>query len=157
MLGFETPDPLNRDRTIEFSSGVRQRELGELTRRAMAHLDMRYRMVLALRLYENMSYSEIACIVGCSEENARAWFLTARLALTRELKRVGVARGRIPAAIRAFGRITLTRMTPLSGPAEIMSDGACERSHLTRTVCSTRGLNKTLLSGASPTIRSRLG
>jgi len=114
MLGFETPDPLNRDGTIEFSSGVRQRELGELTRRAMAHLDMRYRIVLALRLYENMSYSDIARILECGEANVRIWFLAARLALTHELKRLGVDRRGFPAAIRAFGRITMTRMTPAS-------------------------------------------
>ena len=66
------------------------KELGELTLAAMAHVGLQDRMVLALRFFEDMPYAEIAGILGCSEIRVRIKFVTARRALARELKRLGV-------------------------------------------------------------------
>jgi RNA polymerase sigma-70 factor (ECF subfamily) len=84
-----------------------RRELAELTRQAMDCVGERYRMVLALRFYEDMPHTEVARVMGCTEFNARALFFRAKHALVRELKRLGIGRTALVAALVAFGKMTL--------------------------------------------------
>jgi hypothetical protein len=91
-----------------------RRELAELTHQAMERITERYRMILSLRFYENMPYSEVAQTIGCTEFNARALFCRAKHALTRELRKRGVARKAMLPALVAFGTATLH---PAAAPA----------------------------------------
>ena len=99
--------PLNNTPDDDGVLAASVKVLGELTRLAMARLAMEYRMTLALRLYENMSYAEIARILGCSELGARMRFFNAKRTLARELKRLGLNRCYFMPALRAFEFITL--------------------------------------------------
>ena len=104
-------------------------ELASLTRQAMAQLDRRYRMTLALRFYEDLPHSEIARVLGCSEVGARAVFFRAKRAMTRELQRLGVGKGALLAALAAFGESTNqndcddTRADVHPGATEVVADG----------------------------------
>lgn len=83
------------------------RELGELTRAAMAEISERYRMVLALRFYEDMSHVQIAEVMGCSEVSVRTTFFRAKRALVHALGKRGVQRSSLLSAVAAFGSATI--------------------------------------------------
>lgn len=88
-------------------AGAMREELVELTRTAMADIGERHRMVLALRIYEDLPHAEIARIVGCTTSMARAMFVRARRALKKQLRRQGVSESAFAAALAAFGQWTL--------------------------------------------------
>ena len=58
-------------------SVLSKKELGHLAREAMTRISVRHRMVLALRLYEDMPHAEVAYVLGCTELSARASFFRA--------------------------------------------------------------------------------
>ncbi|GMU20687.1 MAG: hypothetical protein AMXMBFR13_07830 [Phycisphaerae bacterium] len=92
------------------SDGMAQASRAELAERAleaMSKLRERQRMVLALRFYENMSHRQIAGVLGCTELNARVSFFQAKRALLARLKRMGVDKTALGAALVAFGHVTL--------------------------------------------------
>lgn len=82
-------------------------ELAERTQEAMRGLPERQRMVLSLRIYENMAHRQIAEVIGCTELNARVTFFQAKRALLSRLKHMGIHRGALVAALAAFGHLTL--------------------------------------------------
>jgi RNA polymerase sigma-70 factor (ECF subfamily) len=68
------------------------REIRQRINAALATMCERYRLVLILRAIQGRSHAEIARVIGCSEQCARATFFRARRALQRELKRHGLDR-----------------------------------------------------------------
>jgi RNA polymerase sigma factor (sigma-70 family) len=88
------------------AEGLSRRELVDITRDAMEELDVRYRMVLAMRFYEDLPHSAIGGVLGCSEMVARITFLRAERAFLRALRRRGIAESSLIAALLAFGRHT---------------------------------------------------
>ena len=84
-----------------------RKELGELTRTAMAQIPVQHRMVLALRFFEDMPHADIARILGCTELGARMRFFNAKRALVRQLKRLGVSKNTFLAGLAVFGTLTL--------------------------------------------------
>ncbi len=87
--------------------GLSRLELAERTRAAMADLDVRHRMVLSMRFYEDLPHSAIGRALGCSEMSARVTFLRAKRALLRALRRRGVSEAALSTALLAFGQATL--------------------------------------------------
>ncbi len=81
-------------------------ELVELTRSALADLDVRHRMILTMRFYEDLSHSSIGGILGCSELAARVAFLRAKRALVQALRRRGMGESALAVALLAFGEAT---------------------------------------------------
>lgn len=101
-------------------------ELAALTQQAMNRVSERYRLVLALRFYEDLPHADIARVIGCSEFNARTLFFRAKHALTRELKRLGVKRTALLAALGAFGQMTLHPSSASAATVSVSASAAIE-------------------------------
>jgi RNA polymerase sigma-70 factor (ECF subfamily) len=82
------------------------RELRQIVTTAMKSLKTRHRAVLVMRCYDQMSYSEIAESMGCSEFSTRMLFVRAKRALQRQLSRNGFGKGSLLAALVLFGKMT---------------------------------------------------
>jgi RNA polymerase sigma-70 factor (ECF subfamily) len=83
-----------------------RRELSEVIIDAMTRLRLSYRNVLMLRCFEQMSYAEIAEMMGCKELRARVLFFRAKRSLSRQLTRRGFAKGLLVTALGVFGFLT---------------------------------------------------
>jgi RNA polymerase sigma-70 factor (ECF subfamily) len=66
------------------------RETGRLVRRAIAALPPRQRAMVALRLYHDLPYQDIARIMGCAEGTVKATMFAALRKLRRALEAQGV-------------------------------------------------------------------
>jgi len=84
------------------------RELKEIILGSMRELAPRHRAVLTMRCYDNMSYSEIAKSIGCTELGARALFYRAKKALAKRLSEYGLGKGSLLLALALFGKMTAT-------------------------------------------------
>ncbi len=82
------------------------RELKQIVLRSMRELSPRHRAVLTMRCYKDMSYSDIATLMGCSEFGAQALFYRAKKALARKLSRHGLGKGYLLTALVIFGKLT---------------------------------------------------
>ncbi len=99
-----------------YSGGQRERqegleklvsaELKQVVSAAMRTLATRQRAVLAMRCYDDMSYSEIGEAMGCSEFAARMLFCRAKGALQKQLSQRGLGRGALLTALAVFGKLT---------------------------------------------------
>jgi len=81
-------------------------ELKQMVSSAMRGLRTRHRAVLAMRCYDEMSYSEIAESLGCSEFAARMLFCRAKRARQKQLARRGLGKGTLLTALVLFGKMT---------------------------------------------------
>jgi RNA polymerase sigma-70 factor (ECF subfamily) len=81
-------------------------ELKQIVSGAMKKLRTRHRAILIMRCYDDMSYTEIAESMGCSEFSTRMLFMRAKRALQKELSRNGFGKGSLLAALVLFGKIT---------------------------------------------------
>ena len=68
-------------------------ELRQIVSMAMNKLKTRYKAVLIMRCYDDMSYSEIAESLGSSEFGTRMLFIRAKRTLQKELSRNGFGAG----------------------------------------------------------------
>jgi len=93
-------DYLARDHDDGLDHAMR-RELSEVVVGAMARLKLSYRNVLTLRCYEQMSYAEIATLMGCKELRARVLFFRAKHSLGRQLSQRGFSKGVLLTALGA--------------------------------------------------------
>lgn len=132
---------LAREQAIEFSSVSRKRlsqylsedrddglnrairkELSETIVDAMARLRLTHRNVLMLRCFEQLSFAEIAEVLGCKELRARVLFFRARHSLSRQLSSRGLHKGLLVTALGVFGLLT--------APADTASAGTVTASSL---------------------------
>jgi len=100
---------LSKYLTEDYDDGLNRlmrKELSQTVVEAMARLTLMHRNVVILRCFEQMSYAEIAGLLGCKELRARVIFFRARRALGRQLGRRGFARGLLVTAIGLFGLLT---------------------------------------------------
>ena len=67
-------------------------EMQEQIQEALMELTPEYREVIVLRHYQNLSYQEIAAIVGVPEKTVKSRLFTARQRLGSQLRRKGVHR-----------------------------------------------------------------
>lgn len=82
------------------------REFKEIVVKSMDELPPQHRAILTMRCYDQMAYSEIAKVVGCSEFGARAMFYRAKRALAKKLGRYGLGKSSLVLALAVFGKIT---------------------------------------------------
>jgi len=84
------------------SEEIRKTVLG-----AMQAIRIKYRNILVLRCFENLSYGQIAMIQGGSELKARLLFFRAKHSLKNQLERHGFKRDHLLAALTMFAGLTL--------------------------------------------------
>jgi RNA polymerase sigma-70 factor (ECF subfamily) len=85
---------------------VMRKELCETIVDAMARLRLTYRSVLTLRCFDQLSYADIAEMMGCKELRARVLFFRAKRSLSRQLRRRGFGKGLLVTALGLFGLLT---------------------------------------------------
>jgi RNA polymerase sigma-70 factor (ECF subfamily) len=90
-------------------------ELKQSVIKAMRRLKLRHREILALRCYENKSYSQIADEMDCSELCARLLFLRAKRSLAKELARNGLGKGSLLLALVIIGKMTAPTKAAAAG------------------------------------------
>jgi RNA polymerase sigma-70 factor (ECF subfamily) len=120
MLMSATKEHLSQRAQEQKNDGLSElirKELSLVVSKAMAQLKIRHRSILTLRCYEQMPYSQIADIVGCSELNARSMFFQAKQALKKQLKRSGFSKTMLLTALGLFGRITSPTKASTGGTA----------------------------------------
>ena len=84
------------------------RELKLIVLRSMRELSPRHRAILTMRCYKEMTYSDIARLMGCTEFGAQSLFYRAKKALAKKLSRHGLGKGYLLAALVLFGKLTAT-------------------------------------------------
>ena len=82
------------------------RELKLIVIRSMRELSPRHRAILTMRCYKEMTYSDIARLMGCSKFGAQALFYRAKKALAKKLSRHGLGKGYLLTALVLFGKLT---------------------------------------------------
>ena len=83
-----------------------RQELSEVIFNAISKLRFSYRNVLVLHCFEQMSYSEIAEVMGFKELRARVLFFRAKHSLKQHLARRGLSKQLLLIALGLFGLIT---------------------------------------------------
>ena len=96
-------------------------ELKQIVLQSIGQLTAQHRAVLTLRCYDDLSYAEIANLIGCSEIGARATFYRAKKSLIRLLSNHGLGKGSLLLALIAFGKLTATSK---AGAAQVAITGA---------------------------------
>ena len=76
--------------------------------RAIDTLKIQYRNILTLRCFQELSYSEIARVIGNTELGARLLFCRAKRSLVRQLAREGYNKSRLLTALTLFAAATLS-------------------------------------------------
>jgi len=105
------PDPdMNQGRnhkdSQEVIAGVVYQEFRETVFAAMRDLKPEHRSVINMRCYDQMQYSEIAKVIGCSEFAAQKLFFRAKKSLKKQLARHGFSKGSLLMALVLFGKLT---------------------------------------------------
>lgn len=121
-------------------------ELKQIVSLAMLSLKHRYQMILTLRCYEEMKYSEIADIMECSEFNARMLFVRAKRALAKQLSRRGFGKGSLLMALTLFGQMTAPSE---AAAAQISVTAATTKVGVTASVAAMAASKATVVSLAT--------
>ena len=87
-------------------AAVIQEEFKQCVFQAMAVLSERQKAVLSMRCYENMSYAQIAEVMGMSQLGCRLLFVRARKKLQRKLFSLGYGHKSLLLALALFGKLT---------------------------------------------------
>lgn len=74
---------------------------------ALKALEFKYRNILILRCFENLSYGQIAVILGGSELKARLLFFRAKRSLKNQMERHGFKRDSLLAVLTMFASLTI--------------------------------------------------
>jgi len=82
------------------------KDLSKKVMAAMKQIRQQYRAILSLRCFEDLSYSDIAVAMDCSEVRARVLFYRAKHALKKELGHQGLSKSLLLMSLGLFGRLT---------------------------------------------------
>ncbi len=102
-------------------AGLFRRETIEIIFQAMQNLPDNYRSVIILRCMNEMSYIQIATILGGTQLRSKMLFFRAKQALRRELQEQGMQRSHFFSALVAFASVTSWQESQASGAALISS------------------------------------
>ncbi len=106
----------------DFQTGLTtlvQKESKQIVVEAMGRIKLSYRNILNLRCFEQMSYSEIALLHGCTELQARLLFFRAKSSLKKQLSRQGLGKEHFLSALSLFGAITAVTDKSVSVAASV--------------------------------------
>ena len=101
VLEFQASDDNNPMNAL-VSEEIRYAVMG-----AMRAIKFKYRNILVLRCFDNLSYSQIAGIMGGSEIKARLLFFRAKHSLKSQLEQHGFKRDSLLAALTIFAGLTV--------------------------------------------------
>jgi RNA polymerase sigma-70 factor (ECF subfamily) len=101
VVEFQVSDA-NNPVNILISEEIRKTVLG-----AMKAIKFKHRNILILRCFNNLSYGQIAGIIGGSELKARMMFFRAKHSLKGQLQRHGFKRDSLLASLTIFASLTL--------------------------------------------------
>ncbi len=90
----------------EVIAGIVYEEFRETVFAAMRDLKPEHRSVINMRCYDQMQFSEIAKVIGCSEFAAQKLFFRAKKSLKQQLARHGFGKGSLLMALVLFGKLT---------------------------------------------------
>ncbi len=96
------------------------KDLSQKVMTAMKQVRQQYRAVLSLRCFEDLSYSDIAVTMQCSEVKARVLFFRAKQALKKELSHQGLSKSLLLMSLGLFGRLT----APAEGSTSVVAVAA---------------------------------
>jgi len=99
----------------EVIAGVVYQEFRETVFAAMRELKPQHRSVINMRCYDQMKYSEIAKVIGCSEFAAQKLFFRAKKSLKKKLARHGLGKGSLLMALALFGKLTAPSKAAAAG------------------------------------------
>jgi RNA polymerase sigma-70 factor (ECF subfamily) len=99
----------------EVIAGVVYQEFRETVFAAMRELKPKHRSVINMRCYDQMQYSEIAKVIGCSEFAAQKLFFRAKKSLKKQLARHGLGKGSLLMALVLFGKLTAPSKAAAAG------------------------------------------
>jgi RNA polymerase sigma-70 factor (ECF subfamily) len=99
----------------EVIAGVVYQEFRETVFAAMRELKPEHRSVINMRCYDQMQYSEIAEVIGCSEFAAQKLFFRAKKSLKKQLARHGFGKGSLLMALVLFGKLTAPSKAAAAG------------------------------------------
>ena len=83
-----------------------QQEVVQAVVRSMAALKLNYRSVLLLRCFHDLSYGQIAEVMGGTQLRARLLFLRAKKSLRQQLGHNGLGRMHLVSGLTVFGAVT---------------------------------------------------
>jgi RNA polymerase sigma-70 factor, ECF subfamily len=83
-------------------------ELKQIVLKSMHELSPRYRAILIMRCYKDMSFKEIAESLRCSKFGAQSLFYRAKRSLAKKLQSYGLGKGCLLTALILFGKLTST-------------------------------------------------
>ncbi|MGD2095221.1 MAG: sigma-70 family RNA polymerase sigma factor [Phycisphaerales bacterium] len=106
LVDTEFLSRLESIRDSDPAQGLWRREIVEAIIRAVSVLKTEYRTVIAMRCAENLSFSQIASVLGGSKARSRLLFYRARKALQKQLKNQGLKRSSLLGALTVFVTIT---------------------------------------------------
>jgi len=97
------------DREIQDTvAGVISKDVKQTVIAAMQKLPPEQRIVLTMRCYEQLSFSQIAEQLGYREFRARILFTRAEKSLSKNLVKNGLGKGSLLGALLIFGKMTAT-------------------------------------------------
>jgi RNA polymerase sigma factor (sigma-70 family) len=96
---------------------IERQDSARIIWQAMEQLKPKYRHVLALRCFDELSFAEIAAIQGGTELQARLLFFRAKAHLRGQLARRGQRRGQWLGALGLFGAVTSWPKGPAASAA----------------------------------------
>jgi len=104
------------------------KEIRQIVLSAMRRLPLEHRLVLNMRCYEQMSFTEIADALECRKFKARARFAKAKRALGRNLAESGLGKASLLGALIIYGKLTAT--SKASGMATTVTAASLEAGFL---------------------------
>jgi RNA polymerase sigma-70 factor, ECF subfamily len=87
---------------------VISKEIRQIVLSAMHRLPLEHRLILNMRCYEEMSFTEIAEALDCRKFKARALFAKAKRTLGKNLAQSGLGKASLLGALVIYGKITAT-------------------------------------------------
>lgn len=112
-----------------------QKELSQVILKAMGQTKAVYRNILTLRCFDEMSYADIAMIMGVSKMQAMLLFFRAKQSLKKQLARNGFKKEHLLPAIGLFGAITAS--STKSASAAVTVSAASAKVSVTTAVIGT--------------------
>jgi RNA polymerase sigma-70 factor (ECF subfamily) len=106
LLRKHAEDLSRKPVNLEGLANVINTEIKQAIFSAMSKLTDQQKAVLSLRCYDDMSYSQIADVIGVSELGGRLLFYRAKKKLQKQLFKSGLGKKSLLAALILFGKMT---------------------------------------------------